>query len=422
MASETGRSCSLVEFVPTNGGNAVALGLKPGVCYLVFRPVLEQLRKNGVVGRHKPYEVPNPWDGGKVRNLLLIAGGGLGDRIQLTPALREIARAATCQVDVCNVGSSAPEWRYLPYLGNVSAGLVPRILAEQYEAVVSMGGVIGAPQAQQLPMHQLFAEWFGVKLEDETPDYCLMPGEERLVCLPEQRFPRVGVHFGLQSPARVWPGERWLYLIDELSAQFEVVLLGHASEAPLWTAEVGGHSYSVPPPRDTILDYTGFTPSVRALAVALKTCDAFVGSDSGPLHLAGTLGVPSVGLYGTFPWELRGINLPSIVPVQHPGTCPQHEEGCFTHAQHGEKLPCGRPTCAMMEAIEVGEVLDAVRRVITRGKRQTDGGAGGQWRAEGAAGRGNGWGNSGVPDLELVRDDNGDGRQEGVEAVVDREC
>jgi len=159
-----------------------------------------------------------------------------------------------------------------------------------------------------------------------------------------------------------------MQLIQSLSDDCEVVLLGGAGEGPVWSVESGGHTYQVPPPRASIVDYTGFCPSVRALAVAIRSCDVFVGADSGPLHLAGTIGVPSVGLYSSFSHALRGVNLASVAPVEHPEACDKFVGGCKTHAQHGQPLPCGRENCAMMEAITPEEVDGQVRRLLHAGR------------------------------------------------------
>ena len=40
------------------------------------------------------------------------------------------------------------------------------------------------------------------------------------------------------------------------------------------------------------------TRSLRALGALYEVCDVVVAADTGPLHLAAALGVPTVGLYG----------------------------------------------------------------------------------------------------------------------------
>ena len=38
--------------------------------------------------------------------------------------------------------------------------------------------------------------------------------------------------------------------------------------------------------------------SVSALAALLARCDAYIGADTGPTHLAGLLGLPTIALFG----------------------------------------------------------------------------------------------------------------------------
>lgn len=165
-------------------------------------------------------------------------------------------------------------------------------------------------------------------------------------------------------------------MLANIAPDFDVILLGGAPEVPQWTYETIGTYYRIPPP-DDIIDYTGHTRDIRALAVAMKACDVFVGADSGPLHLAGALGIPSVGLYSLFPYEIRGSNLPSVRPVQIPypkgpkfkdAAGQLHEcDDCFTHIQPNEVLPCaasGRQFCEMMLGIKPEAVSAAIREVV----------------------------------------------------------
>lgn len=353
----------MLEFVPTTYMGGHGLSLRPGTPYICFEPIVKKWLDMGAKGTYQTYEVKNGWAGGPVSDLLLIGGGGMGDRIQMTPALREVSRRAVVPVDICNCGHG-DEWRGLPYVGNVFVQPPTRHMVEHYEAVLDLCGVIGQEEAKTLPLEELFAWRFGVELTDRKPEYRILPGEERLVRLPEKQRPRIGVHLSRNGPARIWPSGNWLEVMGHLSEEYEVLVLGEAHEAPQWQVEVGGQRYLVPPPSESILDWCGMCPNVRALAVVLKTCDLFIGTDSGPLHLAGTLDVPSIGLYGPFSWELRGKNLPSIEPIQATPDPERTECSCFTHVQVGQELPCKQPYCSLMEAITPEHVVTAARSVM----------------------------------------------------------
>jgi heptosyltransferase-1 len=95
-----------------------------------------------------------------------------------------------------------------------------------------------------------------------------------------------------------------------------------------------------------------FASTLRLLesAVLLSGADAFVGNDSGPLHLAAALGVPAVGLFGPAP---PGLTAPrSVVPsswIYHGPECSPCDQRL-----------CIRPDDPCMNAISVDEVFAAV--------------------------------------------------------------
>ena len=62
--------------------------------------------------------------------------------------------------------------------------------------------------------------------------------------------------------------------------------------------------------------------SLNAFLYLLKKCDLFVGNNSGPVHMAANLGVPTVGVYaGTSHAREWG-------PIGPPGTCRSSGVGC----------------------------------------------------------------------------------------------
>ncbi len=354
--------------------------------YLTYNMIFEKVVKPKCPGEiaFAEYRLPNVWQGGPVKSLLFFGGGGIGDRIQATPMLREVARRAECVVDACSV-REALEWKGLPYIGNVGMDYPAKGWVEQYEACFSIEGVISEGNATEcprcksvgVPLHQLFGNFVGVPVSvDAKPDYVILPGEERLCWLPAKgERKRIGMHMGKFSPARIWPAENWLALIQAFTKDYEVVLLGTAMESPSFQIErFNRHFPGIPAPYDNLIDYTGFTPNIRAMAVAMKTCDLFIGCDSAPLHLAGALDIPSVGLYGAFRYEIRGVNLPSILPIQIPappgdkwreeGGRPHTCADCFSHVQFGEALPCKQQFCDLMTGIVPEMVIGAAQGLL----------------------------------------------------------
>jgi heptosyltransferase-2 len=101
------------------------------------------------------------------------------------------------------------------------------------------------------------------------------------------------------GPAKEWPAARFAELIDELDRLgAEVVLVGAPSERGR-CREVAAQS------RAGALVAAGET-SVGDLSGLLSLCDAFAGNDSGAMHVAGALGVPTIGIFGSTSAERTG--------------------------------------------------------------------------------------------------------------------
>lgn len=94
------------------------------------------------------------------------------------------------------------------------------------------------------------------------------------------------------GPAKEWPGERFAALIDRLADHgAECVLLGAPGERAR-CEQVAAMS------RAGAVVAAGEANIGEALAL-LSLSDAFVGNDSGSMHVAGALGMPTVALFGS---------------------------------------------------------------------------------------------------------------------------
>ncbi|MGH7788511.1 MAG: lipopolysaccharide heptosyltransferase II [Candidatus Binatia bacterium] len=94
------------------------------------------------------------------------------------------------------------------------------------------------------------------------------------------------------GPAKEWPAARWTALIDQLATQgAEAVLLGAPAERARSEAIAAAS-------RGGALVAAGATGIGEALAL-LSLCDGFAGNDSGAMHVAAALGIPTVGIFGS---------------------------------------------------------------------------------------------------------------------------
>ena len=121
--------------------------------------------------------------------------------------------------------------------------------------------------------------------------------------------PLVGICPGAEyGPAKRWPAERYrkaMELINE-KTPCSFFILGTAADQPL-AAEI---AQGFP---DTVQDLTGQT-SMEELITRLRTLDLLLTNDTGTMHLADSLGVPLISIFGSTEPRLTGPrSLESVV-------------------------------------------------------------------------------------------------------------
>lgn len=110
----------------------------------------------------------------------------------------------------------------------------------------------------------------------------------------DRGYPFVVVAPSASAPQRMWPVERWAGLVEALHGSgFTVVLLAGKSDA-----EVAKELYGRVPQerRNQTALVAGVTSLVESTSLIAHS-QLFLGSDSGPGHIAGALGIPCVILF-----------------------------------------------------------------------------------------------------------------------------
>ena len=325
------------------------------------------------------------WDGKRpVKNMLVFGGGGMGDRVQSTPAFRKLAQRIDAPIDVAI--NEYDEWLNLPYIANFQPWILPWDYITSYDAVCSFENVLGQPDERTTHLAELFARrCFVSPLVPGVAPFD--PGEfecdwawgynerERITWLPE-KDPRniwVGLQVASHGFSRTWPLEFVIDLAMRLSKTRQhnivVILLGSAKQSPKWAGPARvPEAPSLPEPPQDIVNLCGRLTGVRQLAAVIDKLDFLVAPDSGPLHLAGVLNTPSIGLYGPHIYETRGLWFPTQRPIvardYADPRCP-----CLCHSdQQIAQLPCGADHCRLMAMISVDEVFKEVLGWIDEAK------------------------------------------------------
>jgi heptosyltransferase-2 len=166
---------------------------------------------------------------------------------------------------------------------------------------------IRTPRAGEIPAHETFYYLELVKRAgwiDAIPDASGISllvteeqsrrAEEKLQRLGSQRGAlRIAVGAGAAyGSAKCWPPERFAAAINQLlkARGAEVILFGTPGEAAVSAAIQAGLQQAA-------LDLTGKT-EIAELPALLSRCTAFVGNDSGAMHVAAAVGLQVVAVFG----------------------------------------------------------------------------------------------------------------------------
>ena len=118
-----------------------------------------------------------------------------------------------------------------------------------------------------------------------------------------------------------WPPERFIEAARDLVTSCRVVIGWGPAEKDICTRIADAVPEAILAPETGITQLAAFT----------SHCDLFVGGDTGPLHMAAALGVPTVGIYGPTSPERNGPygNRSSVLysPCA-PGAPPCHKRRC----------------------------------------------------------------------------------------------
>jgi ADP-heptose:LPS heptosyltransferase len=158
-------------------------------------------------------------------------------------------------------------------------------------------------------------------------------------------WPRVAIHPGGTYPSQRWPVVRFADVAVALAARHggKIIILGGPGDDELVRAvyRLGTEHSVIVPPVD-----------VARLAAVLSRCDILIANNSGPLHLGGAVGLPTVSVMG---------------PTDPARFWPMGTEQAVLRRSGLACSPCSRGWCGphdCLQGITVSEVLDAAQRLL----------------------------------------------------------
>ncbi|SBT51042.1 glycosyltransferase family 9 protein [Micromonospora auratinigra] len=183
---------------------------------------------------------------------------------------------------------------------------------------------------------------------------------EARAVLGEPTRPRVALHPGATDTRRRWPPERFGAVARALAGDgYEVLVTGTPAEQETVDAVVAAAGVPVRPQVGTL--------GLGALAACYAGCALLVSNDSGPLHLAGAVGTPTVGVY----WIGNLINGATPLRARHrpiaswTTNCPVCGVDCtrdiYPHRPGDD--PCPHRDSFVADVPEI-EVVEAARELL----------------------------------------------------------
>ena len=323
------------------------------------RPVADVERLLGPeMKRYRRRDVANPC---ATKSTLVAAGKGVGDILRITPLVRALHQMGH-QVDIL----MAPDYRETaallegaPEIHRLMIGAAPgavrydnaiftfwglrfrqAIAANQVHANVRrnwlvdgdtrwMNGVAAA-MGWEGPLPAPFARHSGRKFELREGTVALHPG-----CKPD------------------WPWKKW-HAFDELAAMLnDVVVIGLPADldnSRTWFKR----AFRWPP---HVRNYAGQL-GLADTAALLSQCAALVSNDSGLMHLAAALGVPTLGIFGITSPERELMAVERMKPISKGLSC---EPAC--RQQRWGRTDCERHL-ECLRTLSAAEVRDGLTKLL----------------------------------------------------------
>ena len=316
-------------------------------------------------------------------NLLIRSSNWLGDAVMNIPAVVACKRGRPdLRITILTPAKLAALWRRVPAVDDVieikrdeSPRRLGRRIDQKFDAAILFPNSLRAAlEARALRIQNVTGSaghhrrWLLDHIPHFAPDsgghhanrylrlvgYCGAPIGESDATFPRRaetpraaRPPRIGVCPGAEyGPAKRWPAERFADAMSEFhsTTPSDWMLFGVAGDAP--SGEAIAQACPFP-----VQNRIGCT-TLDELMDELTSCDALLTNDTGTMHLAAFLGIPTVAIFGSTEPDLTS-------PLGDFHQILRRKVDCS---------PCFLRECPIdfrcMTAISPGEAADALRRIL----------------------------------------------------------
>jgi ADP-heptose:LPS heptosyltransferase len=190
---------------------------------------------------------------------------------------------------------------------------------------------------------ELAAAEFGLRVPDSARDWA------------SAQVPESAIHFSINASSHLkeWPLENWIELAKHLSKESQIKILATGSENPRERNRLDAFASALGASAQIF-----YGISIARLAALLSRCSLHIGADSGVLHLAMALGLPTISLFRNYPnlraWVPRGSQHRSLTAK------------CVCVGQR--HAPClNRPIAMCLKEIQPAAVAQAFHELLSTG-------------------------------------------------------
>jgi ADP-heptose:LPS heptosyltransferase len=167
----------------------------------------------------------------------------------------------------------------------------------------------------------------------------------------------IGINPGPSWRVREWEASKWQTLINKIHSEYDAVIIQFGGNAGDGSSEYDHLSGAQP---------VGRRLNGSQGVALIAACDLIITIDSGPVHLAGAVGTPVVGLFGAvnpalrLPPESRALGLVSNVPCLF----------CHHQSPHGHWFDGCRNDIACMKKLDDQTVFKAVKSMLGQSNKR----------------------------------------------------
>jgi ADP-heptose:LPS heptosyltransferase len=167
----------------------------------------------------------------------------------------------------------------------------------------------------------------------------------------------IGINPGPSWPVRMWDASKWQRLINKIHSEYDAVIIQFGTNKGDGSSEY-----------DSLTGVKSLANRLTSqeIVALIAICDLIIAIDSGPVHVAGTVGTPVVGLFGP-------VNPRYRLPTDSPAVGLFGEVPClFCH----HKTPLGHwhtgcpNNISCMKKLDEQTVFEAVKSMLGQSNKR----------------------------------------------------